>query len=76
MQMNTFETFALKHFLSGYPEGLPFGIIIEMIHEHDDNIIRWYPFEEMDDYEFITAIYALCNQLENTFTVKHDHANL
>lgn len=72
--MNAYESFALDHFLTEYPEGWDFDRVLETLEENDDdcrdNIVVWEPFEDWDRAQLCEFMDDMRVDLERKFMVK------
>jgi hypothetical protein len=69
--MNKYQTFALGHFLSDYPDDASFDQIIELVEQEDEAIMHWEPYESFWGEHLATMITGMARALKEQFNEKH-----
>lgn len=65
--MNKYQTFAVGHFLSDYPDDTSFDQIIELVEQEDETIRHWEPYESFWGEHLADMITGMARSLEETF---------
>lgn len=72
--MNTYEAFALGHFLSEFPDEWDYDRVLETLEANDDdcrdNIVVWEPYEDWGVGVLCEAIDDMKHDLERIFLEK------
>lgn len=71
--MNQFQSFALQHYLSDYPDA-SFDDILEMVENESDRVTVWEPFEHYPTDEVTDFISHMASDLQAKFMPLDDIA--